>query len=104
MGLAESCYELTRRFPKDDLFGLTSQIRRATSSVPANIAERYGRATRKEYMQYLYIAQGSLKELETHLLLAARVRCCAESDIAPVLDRTESLGKMLRVLIAKLRP
>jgi four helix bundle protein len=103
MVLAESCYELTRRFPKDELFGLTSQIRRAAASVPANIAEGYGRASRKEYIQFLHVAQGSLKELETHLLLSARVRCCSESDVTPVLDRAENLGKMLRVLIAKLR-
>jgi four helix bundle protein len=103
MTLAEICYELTRRFPKDELFGLTSQIRRAASSVPANIAEGYGRASRKEYVQFLYIAQGSLKELETHLLLGARVRCCSEDDVTPIIDRTETLGKMLRALIAKLR-
>jgi four helix bundle protein len=103
MDLAESCYELTRGFPKEELFGLTSQIRRASSSVPANIAEGYGRASRKEYVQFLHVAQGSLKELETHRLLCARVRCCSELDVAPILDRAESVGKMLRVLISKLR-
>ncbi len=103
MELAASCYELTRGFPEEELFGLTSQIRRAASSIPANIAEGYGRASRKEYVQFLHVAQGSLKELETHVLLSARVRCCSEPDVDPILDRTETLGKMLRMLITKLR-
>ncbi len=81
MALAESCYELTRRFPKEELFGLTNQLRRAASSIPANIAEGYGRAGRNEYVQFLYVTQESLKELETHLLLAARVRCCTDAEI-----------------------
>jgi len=103
MALAEVCYDLTRRFPKEELFGLTSQIRRAASSIPANIAEGYGRAGRREYLQFLHVAQGSLKELETHLLLAARVRCCKETDVDPLLQHTETVGKMLAALIRKLR-
>jgi four helix bundle protein len=71
--------------------------------IPANIAEGYGRAGRKEYVRFLYVAQGSLKELETHLLLAVRVRCCADTEVDPVLKRTEALGKMLSALIRKLR-
>ncbi len=70
MQLAKGCYELTRRFPRDELFGLTSQIRRAAASVPANIAEGNGRQNRGEYIHSLRIAQGSLKELETHLILS----------------------------------
>jgi four helix bundle protein len=103
MEIAEACYELTRRFPKEELFGLTSQIRRAASSIPANIAEGYGRAGRREYVQFLYVAQGSLKELETHLLLASRVHCCSDTEVKPVLQRAEAVGKMLRSLTGKLR-
>lgn len=72
MNLAEACYQLTRTFSKDELYGMTSQIRRASASIPANVAEGYGREYRAEYIRHLRIAQGSLKELETHLLLSAR--------------------------------
>jgi four helix bundle protein len=70
MTLAESCYRLTRQFPRDELFGLTSQIRRAAASIPANVAEGHGRESTGNFVQSLRVAQGSLKELETHLLLA----------------------------------
>ncbi|ACC84986.1 four helix bundle protein [Nostoc punctiforme] len=73
MNLAEECYRVTKQFPKEETYGMISQIRRASVSIPANIAEGYGRRTRGEYIQFLYIAQGSLKELETHLLLSIRV-------------------------------
>ncbi|MFY7853311.1 MAG: four helix bundle protein, partial [Brevundimonas sp.] len=67
MDLAVATYELTREFPREEQFGLTSQARRAATSIAANIAEGYGRATRPAYVSFLRIAQGSLKELETHL-------------------------------------
>jgi four helix bundle protein len=77
---------------------MTSQIRRAAASVPANIAEGYGRDSMKEYIQFLRIAQGSLKELETHLILAERVGLTPSSAIEPVLQQTDTLGRMLRSL------
>ncbi len=70
MDLAETCYQITRGFPKEELFGLTSQIRRAAVSIPANIAEGHARHHTKEYLQFLGVARGSLMELETHLLVA----------------------------------
>ncbi|MDY7015188.1 MAG: four helix bundle protein [Cyanobacteriota bacterium] len=73
MEIAEACYLLTRSLPKEEMYGMISQIRRSAASVPANVAEGYGREYRGEYIHFLRIAQGSLKELETHLLLAARV-------------------------------
>lgn len=103
MDLAEQCYQLTRDFPRSELFGMTSQIRRAAASVPANIAEGYGREHRGEYMKFLRIAQGSLKELETHLLLAERCQVASSQATRPILARCESLGKMLRTLIRRLQ-
>jgi four helix bundle protein len=103
MTLAESCYRLTRQFPRDELFGLTSQIRRAVGSVPANIAEGHGRENTGNFVQHLRISQGSLKELETHLMLAERVGNLPSLDSEPVLAQCESLGKMLRALIRSLQ-
>ena len=102
MDLAAAAYSVTRTWPKEELYGLTSQIRRAASSVPANIAEGYGRENRGSYQQFLRIAQGSLKELETHLLLSAKIGMCSQDTIQPLLADSESIGKLLRLLIRKL--
>ena len=102
MDLAEKCYKLTRQFPRDELYGMTSQVRRSAASVAANIAEGHGRNSRGEYIQFLRVAQGSLKELETHLILAARVGLISDGLIAQLLSQSEGLGKMLRALIRSL--
>jgi len=73
MDLAEHCYQVTRSFPKDEFYGAVAQIRGAAALVPANIAGDNGRESRGEYIQFLRIAQGSLKEGETHILLAQRI-------------------------------
>jgi four helix bundle protein len=103
MALAESCYRLTAQFPRDELFGLTSQIRRASASISANIAEGHGRESTGSFIQSLRISQGSLKELETHLILAERVGILAKPELETVLNRCESLGKMVRALIRSLQ-
>jgi four helix bundle protein len=100
--LATATYVLTREFPREEQYGLTSQARRAAASVPANIAEGYGRGSRPAYISFLRIAQGSLKELETHLILANRVGLCSETAIAPLLQDADRLGRMLRALLTKL--
>ena len=101
MALAESCYRLTRQFPREELFGLTSQIRRAAASIPANIAEGHGRESTGSFVQSLRVSQGSLKELETHLLLAERVGILKAPETP--LGQCESLGKMIRALIRSLQ-
>jgi four helix bundle protein len=99
MDLAAETYALTKVFPRDELFGLTSQARRAAASIPANIAEGWGRQTRPAYANHLRIAQGSLKELETHLLLAARIGLTSEAETAPLLQIGDEIGRMLNRLI-----
>ena len=69
-----ACYELTRQFPNDERFGLTSQLQRAAVSVAANIAESRGRGTTNVFLNHLWIASGSLAELDTHLVIAVRLR------------------------------
>jgi len=83
-------------------FVATTQIRRASASLPANVSEGYGRKSRKEYIHFLYVAQGSLKEVETHLLLSQRVQLASETAIDPILTQCESVGKLLRGLIRAL--
>lgn len=103
LALAKECYLRTRGFPKDELFGMTSQIRRSAASIPANIAEGYGRDSTGEYVQFLRIAQGSLKELETHWILAGEVGLAREEDVEPLLQKCDRLGRMLRSLIRALQ-
>ena len=103
MELAEMCYGVTRTFPREEVFGMTSQVRRAAAAIPANIAEGHGRENSGEFVQFLRIAQGSLKELETHLILASRVGLARNEDTAPILEQCETIGKMLRALIRSIQ-
>jgi four helix bundle protein len=86
MQLGEMAYRITRSFPKEETFGMTAQIRRAAASIPANIAEGWGRKTTREFQHFLHVAQGSLRELETHLLLSARIGLTSQTDIAALLE------------------
>jgi four helix bundle protein len=100
--LTVSCYAATRAFPAQEIYGLTSQIRRSSTSIPANIAEGYGRDSRGSYLQFLRVAQGSLKELETHLIVATRLGFLDPSTEAKLLQDADDVGRMLRSLIRRL--
>lgn len=103
MDLAVESYELTKCFPREEVFGLTSQIRRAAVSVPANIAEGHGRNATGAYVQHLKIAQGSLKELETHFILSSRLGLLSSDRIHIAMTMSEEIGKMMRSLIRGLQ-
>lgn len=100
MELVEKLYRITSNFPKDELFGLTSQIRRSAISIPCNIAEGAARKSKKEFIKFLYVAMGSLAELETQLLLAKKLNFIND-DIS--LSDIESIRKMILGLIRYLR-
>lgn len=94
---AEDVYALTKEFPSEERFGLSSQIKRAVVSIPSNIAEGAGRKGDKEFIQFLYIALGSLSELETQLILSDRLQFVNSIEI--YLNQIEKIKKMLFGLI-----
>ena len=101
--LAVLTYRLSEGFPRNEIYGLTSQIRRASVSVPSNIAAGYGRGSRKEYVQFLSVGQGSLKELETQMILAHRLGYVTLEQSETLLSESEVVGKMLGSLIRSLK-
>jgi len=104
MELCRDVYELTRGFPVEEKFGLTSQLRRAAVSVPSNIAEGAARGTVGEFMQFLNIAQGSLAELDTQLdLCAHHLRLVSAEDVDPALEKIERIGQMITALRRSLK-
>ena len=102
INIAEKCYFLTKHFPQDELYGMVQQIRRSAASIPANIAEGYGRRSTREYLRFLNIAQGSINELETHLILSRRVGLCEETGIEMIISLLTEESRMIISLIKKL--
>lgn len=100
--LVVSVYQLTEKFPKSELFGLTSQMRRAAVSIPANIAEGYGRKHRPEYTQFVRIAFGSGAELETHLLIAEKLGFTNNEEALATKNLLNETMRMLNKLISSL--
>ena len=93
--LVEQCYRVSANLPPAERFGLTSQIRRASTSVPANIAEGFGRWNSREFLRFLAIASGSLRELETHLVIACRLGYLSERVIEPLFQSIDELARMI---------
>jgi four helix bundle protein len=95
-------YKLTGRFPRAELYGLTSQLQRAAVSIPANIAEGAGRVHTREYIHHAGIARGSLFEAETHIIVAQRLGFVSEEDVRPLLTAVAEVGRLLHGLIVSL--
>ena len=100
--LVVECYRLSEDFPKSELYGLTSQLRRAAVSVPTNIAEGKGRRSTRSYLHFLDISYGSLMEVETLLEIASRLSFVPGNTLQSLLARTGEIGRMLNGLVASL--
>jgi four helix bundle protein len=103
MDLVVESYRLAELLPKTEVFGLAAQIRRAAASIPANIAEGHGREHLGDYLHHLSVANGSLMELETHLLIADRLSYVKANTTRTVLELAAEVGRMLAGLIRKLK-
>jgi four helix bundle protein len=101
--LIKEIYIVTNTFPKSELYSLTSQIKRASLSIPANIAEGYGRNSVREYIQFYSIALGSALELETHLIIGKELTFLSKVEYERINSELEEIIKMLRAMITKLK-
>jgi four helix bundle protein len=98
MTLAEAVYSATLELPRDEKFGLCAQMRRAAVSIPANIAEGEGRRTPGEFVNLLSVAHGSVRELETHVMLAGRLRYLPVETVQSLLGRAAEVGRLVKGL------
>jgi four helix bundle protein len=103
MALVEEVYRVTRRLPQEELYGLTSQMRRAAVAVPSNIAEGEGRNTQPDFLRFLGIAHGSIRELETQLLICRKLAYLTEEEAVRSLSLCAETGRMLNGLMNSLR-
>jgi four helix bundle protein len=100
--LAKLIYSLTRIFPAEERFGLTSQMRRAAVSVPSNIAESQARRTTPEFVQFISHAEGSAAELDTQIILAVELKFCLKTDALPIYELNDEIRRMLNAIRRKL--
>ena len=102
MDLVEEVYKASKSFPREEIYALTSQIRRAAVSIPSNIAEGQGRRTTADFLRHLSIAYGSLREVETQMLIAARLGYSGLERTETVMNRAGEVGRLLNGLMASL--
>ncbi len=103
MNLAHAVYELTSSYPKEEKYGLRAQIRRAGVSVPSNIAEGQGRSSTGEFRHHLSIAHGSVREIETQVLISARLGYLQEESATRIMRMTAEVGRLIKGLSNSLR-
>ncbi len=101
--LAIHTYQVVHKFPKEELYGLTSQIKRAVVSVSSNIAEGFARQSNKEKINFYFIALGSLTEIQSQLLLAQDLLFITHEQCSALIDEATVVGKMLNSLISKIK-
>jgi len=98
MDLVEEIYSVTKNFPKDELYGLSSQIKRCAISVPSNIAEGSSKKSTKEFIRFLNISYGSLSEIETQILIAQRLKFLSDECAKGILENIHEIGRMMNGL------
>ena len=103
MDLAETVYKTVRSFPKEEIYGLSDQMRRAVVSIPSNIAEGNQRKTTKEYIHFLFVSKGSLGELETQIMLSGRLNYITNEQMNALLSDCQNVGKLLNGLVNSLQ-
>ncbi|MBM4273105.1 MAG: four helix bundle protein [Deltaproteobacteria bacterium] len=101
--LVTEIYYLTKNFPKEEMFGLVSQIRRAAGSIPSNIAEGHARASRKEFQYFLSNSRGSVAELETHLIISHNLGFIIAPDLNRLLVQVAEVGRIINGLLTALK-
>lgn len=104
MVLCTNVYKMTKLFPKDELYGIVSQMRRSSVAIPSNIAEGYRRGHRLEYLQFLRVSYGSASELETQLIVSLNINYLTENQYNELNNLLEEVLKMLNKLISSLHP
>lgn len=100
--IVKQIYHITNKFPKEELYGLTSQMRRSAISIPSNVAEGFKRYHRKEYKQFLHISLGSAAELETQLIIAKELQFINKSVLDEFVEMLDHLSRMISALLNKL--
>ena len=103
MELVQSIYKLTKDFPKEEIYGLTSQIRQAAVSIPSNIAEGQGRDSTKEFLHHPSISYGSLMEVETQILIAESLNYLKQEETKLILTKTAETGRLINGLTRSLK-
>ncbi len=101
--LVTEIYQISRRFPKEELFGLTSQIRRAAVSIPSNIAEGRGKSSKGEFQQFLHHSRGSLAEVETQIIIAQNLGYLSKEETEQIIEMTSEVGRLLHGLITSIK-
>ncbi len=102
MDLVEDVYRVTKPFPREEIYGLTAQLRRAAVSIPSNIAEGQGRRSDREFLNFLSIAHASLREVETQILIAQRLKYVNEDKKSELFEQTSEVGRLLNGLMRSL--